>query len=822
MKTSKQFLGFSQTAIAVAVLAAFNTVQAQEADLAKPTSWIGAGAGHVSGSSADRAQWGIYNGMREHDAYLLLDLDYTMRSDAGLWTKLSGRNLGLDNRELSFGQNQQGDWKYGIDYSEITRHDFRTINTADSGVGTRTPTINFLATKGTGSDIDLKTERKGFTLSGEKWVVPALLFEASFKSEDKDGARQWGRGYDCASYVCGAASNGAALTAPTYVKNAILMVAEPINSNIKQWEAKLTFHDEKLAATAGYYGSFYTNSNGNLSPVVPNQLGNNLGNLGTLYPALSPASITAASGGTMSLQQVLSSAMALPPDNQSHQIYVSGNYGFTPTAKATFKYAYTHATQHDSFAAQGLTGAPAGVSDLGGVVDSTLVQIGFTAKPIDKLSVLANWRYENKEDKTPNHLYNVEAQAIVPATVPVSYTNSNQANNIVATWNNNHQSTTKVAGKLEASYQFPARLKGTVGLDYTSTEREVPTDLTEEKVAGLGTLRAKNSETGYRLELKSNTWETFSGAIGYAHSKRGGSDWTSLSTIDATVAGTTANNIALSNLYCGGRLCYGQALPASSIIAMAPTANFPMNMTDLQRDKWKLSANWTPSEQLSLQFMLEDGKDKNTAPINGAAQALSPTTLLRGWQDTDNKFFSVDASYVMSENWRLSAYASHGQQTLDINHSTYLANMKTTTDAYGLGISGKATAKLQLGANLGYFNDVTATKYGIAAAASISSVVGSTITYTAPAAITATNIAQAAIGTPDVSVKKTTLALFGNYALASNSSVRLDLVHQKATANDWIWGTPGNPFYYADNTTIRQQVDQKVTFVGAKYIYTWQ
>ena len=47
-------------------------------------------------------------------------------------------------------------------------------------------------------------------------------------------------------------------------------------------------------------------------------------------------------------------------------------------------------------------------------------------------------------------------------------------------------------------------------------------------------------------------------------------------------------------------------------------------------------------------------------------------------------------------------------------------------------------------------------------------------------------------------------------------------MHQKATANDWIWGTPGNPFYYADNTTIRQQVDQKVTFVGAKYIYTWQ
>jgi len=804
MKNSKQFLGFSKTAIALAMLAAINPAQAQTADLAKPTSWVGVGAAYVTGDSADRAQWGIYNGMRQNSSYLLLDLDYTGRSDSGLWTKFSGRNLGLDNRELSLGQNQQGNWKYGVDYSEITRHDYRTINTGMTGVGTTTPVINRLAAPGAGADVDLKTERKGLTLSGEKWLGSSLLFEASFKNEDKDGSRLWGRGYDCAGYVCGVPSNAAALSTTTTVKNAILLIPEPINSSIKQWEAKLTFHDDKLTATAGYYGSFYNNSNGNISPVVPNVLNNSIGNAGTLWPAQSSAVVA----GGMSLQQVLQSPLALPPDNQAHQFYVSGNYGFTPTAKATFKYAYTHATQDEAFASQGLTGAPAGVGSLGGVVDSTLVQIGFTAKPIAKLSVLANWRYENKEDKTPNHPYNVEGTAVVPATVPVSYTNN--------VWSNNHQTATKVAGKLEASYQFPAKLKGTVGLDYNSVEREVPTDIQEERVAGIagGGLRAKNTENGYRLELKSNMWEALTGAVGYTHSRRGGSDWTTLSGIDPAVSSTSASNRALANIFCQGRACYGQTLPASTVIAWVPSAAFAYNMADLERDKWKLSASWNPSERLALQFLLEDGKDKNTSPTNPVAQG-------RGWRNTDNTFFSVDASLAMSENWKLTAYASHGEQKLGITHSTYQANMKTTTDAYGVGLMGKASAKLQIGANLGYFNDVTDSSFGVVVAPGVTAS-GTTVTYTAPTAPTATQLAQAAIGLPDVSVRKTTLGLFANYALAANSSIRADLVYMNAKANDYIWGTPGNPFWYADNTTVKQQIDQKVTYFGAKYIYRWQ
>jgi MtrB/PioB family decaheme-associated outer membrane protein len=799
MKTSTQIAGISQTAIALAVLAAFNPAQAQTPpNLDTPTNAISIGIGVASGDTKDRAQFGIFNGLREHDSNLLLDFDYRSVADpAGFWMKFEGRNLGLDNRELRGTIEKQGDWKIGAEYNEITKHSPYTINTGMIGAGSTTPTVVRLAAPGTGSDVDLKTERKAASVSVQKWFSTGLLFEASFKSEDKDGARLWGRGYDCNAAVCGS-STATAINQTAFVKNALLLLPEPINSNIKQVEAKFTFHDEKLAATAGYYGSIYTNSNGNLTPTVPGSLNNAVGNSFPLYPAVTAAIIP---GGGMSLQQVLQTPMALQPDNQAHQLYVSGNYAFAPATKATFKYAYTHATQNESFDSQGLGGYPAGQSSLNGRVDSTLAQIGLTSRPLDKLSLLANWRYERKEDRTPFAQYNVEGVGANPSTLnagtnaPQTYTNS--------FWNNGHITRTTVNGKLEASYRLPADYRATVGLDYSSLERSVPEDIKEEKTAGITAVRERNWETGYRLELMKNMSETLTGRISYLNSERRGSDWTSLSTLDPATPGISVANLALINTYCGGRACYGQALPAASIVALSSTVIFPMQMTDVNREKWKMSASWNPTDRLTLQFNFEDGKDKTAA-------ANDPIAGGKGWRDTDLRFYGIDASFALSDNWRLTGYASRGDSTLHVNHSTgYIADLNTISDAFGLGLTGKVGERFQLGANLAYFSDVN--KYGFVASSSATG-----------APPSATNAAQAAIGLPDVSLKKTTVNLFGNYSLSKGADIRVDLVHQRAKLDEWVWGYNGVPFTYADNTTVTQQQSQSVTFVGARYIYKFR
>lgn len=813
MKTFTQQFGTSQKIIALAILGVFGSAQAADdmAQYTKPDSSITVGATAVSGDDKDRAISGLYNGMRDHNGYLNLDVDYLRRNDAtGTWTSVKGRNLGLDNRDLGVAMQKQGDWKVTGDYSELHRRDMRSINTADTGVGSATPTIVRLATPGTGSDVNLELKRIGLGLGVEKWFSPSFMVEASFKNEDKDGARFWGRGYDCAGYVC---SQGA--LPATSVKNAILMMAEPVNFNTKQFELKLNFNDEKLNLSAGYYGSFFTNGQSNLTATVPNILNNGLGNAATLYGAV-PGTVIA--GGGTSLQNVLQLPMALPPDNQAHQFSIAGNYAFTPTTKGTFKYAFTRATQDQDFGAMGLANAPAGRSNLGGQVDNTLFQFGLTAKPIAKLSLLANVRYEKKDDQTPDAAYNLESRTATPIAVP-QYTNDPQNGVASATWDNNHVSNTKFAAKFEASYLLPQNVRATLGVDHNTVERMVPkvvaASANEEQLAGLGPLREKTEETGYRLELRRAIAETLTGAIGYSQSKRTGSDWSSLSTLDpiqlnaviadplATAAQkTTARaNLLLVNAYCGGRSCYGQQLSEGAILGLSRTTLFPKEMTNLDREKWKLSANWTPLEKLSLQFSVEQGKDKNGA-LTDAVQGG------RGYRGTDVAFYNIDADYAVNDNWKVNGYYSYGEQGQQINHSVYMLDLTNKNSAFGLGLLGKVSGKLELGANLTYLNDVS--NYGLSAQDN------------AVVPATANNLAQAAIGLPDVTFRQTTLSLFGKYALDKSADIRVSLVHQRSMLKEWSWANNGVPFTYADNTTVSLKEQQNVTYLGAAYIYKFQ
>lgn len=773
MKTNQQQFGFSKTLLALAVVAAYAPAYADDAEVARltqPDSSISVGVGSVSGDQKDRSLFGQFNGLRENATTLQLDLDVNKRDEeTGAWFRLTGNDLGLDNRDLSVSYGKQGDWKLGADYSELVHHELRTINTGLLGVGTTSPSVVLLSTQGSGSNYDLKFKRVGLGLMGEKWINPNLQLEVSFKNEDKTGARTWGTGYACGSYVCtgtqGANSQGWAL----------LMLPEPVDSQTRQLEAKLNFHDQKLNVSAGYYGSFFSNANGSLKATVPNVLKNPIGGLtGTLFVA---AATTVIAGGGTSLQNVLQSPVALQPDNQAHQFYVSGNYRFAPTTVGTFKYAYTHATQNEDFVSVGLTDAPAGVTSLNGVVDTTLLQLGLTARPTSKLSLLANLRYEDKKDSSVEALYNVEGGEILPATNPKTYVNRS--------WYNYLASSTKLVGKLEASYQLPSDLRGTFGLDYSSYDRPVPVSITEEELAGLGAVRAKNQETGYRLELRRSMSETLTGAIGYSNSKRKGDDWTSLST---------------SATFAAAGLGYGQTGSASQFLALNASNAFPMNMVDVDRDKVKLSANWMPNDKLEVQFNVEDGKDKN-------ATAYSPVALQRGWLETTTTQYSIDASYAVSDKWKINGYASQGIQHQKINHSGYSADLATTTDGFGLGVIGKVSAQLEVGAQVTFLNDTT--KYGLAVMPSILGVLPTTLA----------TAGQAAIGLPDVSYKSTTLNLYGKYALRKNADIRVNLIHQRAELKEWSWVNNGTSFAFQDNTTVGMNPDQSVTFLGVSYIY---
>ncbi|WP_298624759.1 MtrB/PioB family decaheme-associated outer membrane protein [uncultured Zoogloea sp.] len=626
MRTANTHPGFSLKIVALALLAAFGSV-AHAADdeiaaLIRPDSSVSVGAAGLTGTNGERSWFGQYSGLRRDDTYLLLDIDVIKRDAAtGTWTTFQGRDLGLDTREIRFGQQKQGDWKYSFDYNEMVRHDPRTINTGVTGTGSNALSVTRLATPGSGDDLNLDLKRKIFTVGVEKWLSNSLQFEASFRNEDKNGARLFGNGFQCTS---GAAPSPTCPASGT--QWALLMLPEPINSTTQQFEARLNFSTEKLFLSGGYYGSFYNNQFTSMGATVDGNLGNPVGN--PMSPALTPQ-----------LRSILQLPMALPPDNQAHQIFLSGNYAFTPTTKANFKYAFTHATQTDSFAA--FTGAPAGRSNLGGEVDSVLYQAGITSRPIPKLSLLANVRYEDRNDKTPIAYYNLEGTK--------AFTNGNY-------------SPKRLVGKAEASYQLPAGFRGTVGADYESIDRGmfVPTN----SVAGLSGLRQKTEEAGYRLELRRAMTETLSGAVAYQNSDRSGGTWLKPN----TGLGVT---------------------PTADGAIYSRTAIFPMSMVDRNREKIRASADWSATERLTLQFMAEWGEDKFSAPTT------------KGLRASYMGFYGIDAVYALSDDWRLTGFWSRGDQTTHIDHSTgYMAALRNRTETFGLGINGKPTGRLTVGGDL--------------------------------------------------------------------------------------------------------------------------
>ena len=644
---------YRQSILFLSLAAMFGSAAAEGDDLTqmiKPESSVTVGLGAASGNREDRAFFGQYNGMRRNSGQLILDIDYLKREEStGTWTNLSGRNLGNENRELGFSQQKQGDWRYFFDYGELVRNYSNTINTNVSGIGTSNLIVNTIgnptatptaaglrAAQGTGSNEDLRTTRKSLALGGDKWLTPNLQLQVSFKNEDKTGARLFGQGDTCTStrYQC------------TGTTGYLLLLPEPINSSTRQFELKLNYADDKLALNGGYYGTFYVNKFGSLNTTIatPANMWNPNG--------------TRMNATTLNSTPLMQLPLALPPDNQAHQFSLAGTYAITPTTRATFKYSFTRLTQNESFDGMGLVGGPRGALDA--VVDTTVGQIGITARPMPKLSLVANLRYEQKSDKTPIDLYRDTATNIA---------------GVIKT--NNPTSHTKIKGKLEASYQLPEGYRATAGIDYDMRDLGRPTG-TNDTSGQASAIRAKNDEIGYRAELRKSLSETVNGAVSVGHSRRTGSRW------------MTATNGVAPTMPDGDLQGAGFNL-------------FPLFWMDLDRDKVKASVDWAPTNSLSFQASADVAAEHYYAPS------------MRGARDGKTTNFNLDAAYTISDNWKVNGWYSRGDTILDINGSgsAYMAGLRQLGHNLGLGVRGAPTAKLEVGADFTFSYEVNRTAVGV-------------------------------------------------------------------------------------------------------------
>jgi MtrB/PioB family decaheme-associated outer membrane protein len=682
------------TAMAAAVLAAFGppAVHAQDDEikaLSKPESEVAVGAGWVSD---DNQRFGQFNGLRDNGFYGLLDFNVVRRyDDTGTWFRFFGRNVGFDDRQLRFGAEQQGNWRLFVDYSRIPNFIPFDVTTGLVGIGTANQTIN--GTTPLTYD-NLNTKRDIWTLGFGKYLPAGFDLDVRYQNQKKEGSRLWGQG------GFGAPPGGG-----------INFLTDPVDYDTDLLEATVGYADERLQLRGGYYGTWFSNSN----------------------PALNVFN------GVTGL-----SPMALPPDNRSWQAFLGGGYNFTPTTRGNFKVSYEQQTQDTGF----VVTSPTGRANLGGDVETTLAQIGLAARPIPKLTLNADLRYVDRNDRTPIAQY-----VPAPANPPTQTFDGTNEPRSLEQW----------FGKVEAGYQLPMAFRLIGAIDYLSTERNA-------YAVRSVSFRSKTEETSYRAEVRRSFAEQFTGALAYIYSQRDGDPFliNQLYGTPPPTFATGSNNIA------------------------------PLHMSDRDRNRVRFTLNWAPIEPLGITLFADVADDRYET--RGTGMGL-----------LDGKFqnYSIDASYAFSPDWQLTAWYSYNTTTanqVSCNSATaaggacpttaalWQAKLSNTSNAVGLGLRGKPSARIEIGADLQYQNLVDKYDQFLVAPTTSAAVVGPL---------------------PDITTKLTTVKLWGTYGLDKHSGIRVDYIFDRFDTDDWTWTT----WVYTDGTTVSQEPRQTVNFLGVSYYY---
>jgi MtrB/PioB family decaheme-associated outer membrane protein len=711
--TTAPNLPIKASVLAVALAFSATAMAEDESDeiqrLIKPESSITVGIGQIDNHNQ---RFGMYNGMHNEGTIGIGDFSIIRRDDeTGTWFRASGRNLGVPEAELRLEHERQGHWQYFAEFDQMTRYTPYQVSSRLQGIGTNTLTYPNTAVPQSAATIqlsDLKTERLGSKLGFSHFLSPEFEFRLVFQNVDKKGERPFGRG------TIGAQE----------------FLVEPIDSTTRQLDAVLNYTGEKLQLSGGYYGTWFHNAN--------NQLNVNGGDA-LLRNAASP--------------NLPFSVISLPPDNFSHQFHLSGGYQFTDKTNGSFKVAHTSAYQEDGFVSVPSPtsgGLPpgglnmSGRSNLGGHLDTTLVNLGVTSRPLRDLSLLGSFRYEDRHDLTPVTRY-------INVTSTTSSTDGfNEPRSLKIT-----------SGKFEASYLLPGATRLTAGIEEEQKEHSV----TGVRIVGF---RDRTDETSYRLELKKTLTEDLNGALAYVHSDRSGSTYQTLQTWNATT-GQFNSGASYSNRIQ------------------------PIYISDRIRDKVRLLTDWTPFESLNLQLVVEDTSD-NYGP--------GRDSLNIGAREGSSRLYSLDTTWTVSEKWRLNAWVSRNETKMDQATGNSLATLWTSGQSnqvsmLGTGVRGKLTELIDIGADFMMSHDKTSYQEGGAAASS---------------------------PLPDITYDQTTFKLYGRYAFSKDTKIRLDYVRDHRRINDWTWdGTAtSGPFVYSDGTTLYQNPNETVQFLGISFSYAFR
>lgn len=715
----------------------------EAAVLTHPTNSVELG---VAGVSDNSAKFGEYTGLDKSKVYGIANINlgggngYEQGDDTTRW-QIKGVDLGTTSREIGANISNQGQWSLNIGYDEL-RHEitdsYQTPQQGSMGGNTFTlPTGFGTINQGKNDLVDAQlprtldatqlsyfhtekvgTTRKNTFFGAGYTIAPQWSVQFDYNRLDQSGAKLIGS----------SSQGGVATTGGKWKAEAMNILMNPTNYTTDTINLAVNWTGEKGHLTGGYYGSLFRDGYNSLNWDNAFVTGATWSGGPPTTLSATHATPTCASGGSCAYQ---ANSMGTAPDNQFHQLNLTGGYEFTPTTKLAGGLSYGRNTQNDTYApTAGYSMMSSGglpQSSLDGLVTTTHADFKLTNQTIKNLTLSAGVKYNERDNRSTSAIYKYIHLGDGPyIAVNTPYSSKKRQYEVAADYRLTSSQNVRVAYEKENIDRWCNHLSSTGAQCIASPSSG------EDKFS-----------LSYRIKALENL--NFNAAYSYAN-RDAAFDHNFRSPIkSADIAQTLGINAADYKGF--------EAFPYAS----------------RRQDALKAGVNWLPTDKLDLSLSGRYAHDAYDATL--------------GLQTGRSVGANLDATFNFNENNSVSAYASWQQSENDMNNGNngsitvaptniWSTQLHNNSNAVGLNTknAGLLGGKAEILGDLSYSLD----KSFYATQVPYSSACSGVTVLTCGA-------------TPDIRTQIITLKLTGNYQVDKHGKVGLAYIYQHLMSNDYVY-----------------------------------